>query len=107
MADRPLPIISRGRTKNGRSDAARGRPEHGSPRMTLVRRVGYASVAVVGAATVWATSVRAAVRPERPTPSPPKVLFANGYDLCKVAPLAAIEKAGGQHYNPGKFFFGV
>ena len=41
------------------------------------------------------------------TAAPPPTLFEKGYDLCKAAPLAAIEKTAVQQYKPGAFFYGV
>ena len=37
---------------------------------------------------------------------PPGALFRPGYDLCHAASLAAIRRAGGQHYKPGAFVHG-
>lgn len=57
-----------------------------------------AVVAIACAAAAAPTAVGAAS-----TGQPAKALFRPGYDLCHAASLAAIRRAGGQHYRAGAF----
>ena len=56
------------------------------------------AVAIAGAAAALSTTGAAAT-----TGQPPAALFRPGYNLCHAASLAAIRKAGRQHYKPGVF----
>jgi hypothetical protein len=61
-------------------------------------RLKLAAVAVALAAATLFTTVAAAT-----TGQPPRALFRRGYNLCHAASLAAVRRAGGQHYKAGTF----
>jgi hypothetical protein len=54
------------------------------------------AVAIAGVAAALSTTVAGAT-----TGQPPAALFRPGYNLCHAASLAAIRRAGRQHYKPG------
>jgi hypothetical protein len=63
-------------------------------------------LAALVAAVVLGVALTSSVGVAAPTSAaggPPNALFAKGYNLCRVAPLSAIRKAGGQAYRPGLF----
>jgi hypothetical protein len=57
-----------------------------------------AAVTIACAAATLSTTAAAAT-----TGQPPAALFRPGYDLCHAASLAAIRRAGDQHYKAGTF----
>jgi hypothetical protein len=67
----------------------------------MISRLRLAAVAISAAAAASPAAATATVG------QPPAALFRSGYDLCRAAPLAAIRKAGGQHYRAGRFSNGV
>jgi hypothetical protein len=60
-----------------------------------------AAVTLTSAAAMLPAAIASA-----PT-QPPRALFRSGYNLCHAAPLAAIRKAGRQHYKAGTFSHGA
>lgn len=66
------------------------------------RQIKLAAATIMCAAVAFPAGVAAAT-----TGQPPRALFRPGYDLCHAASLAAIRRAGGQHYKAGSFLNGA
>jgi hypothetical protein len=108
MGDHPPPLDRRA-APHTRLDNMHKTGQHNIEiaRVRFLLRLVFVSIVAVLTATASATSVKAAATSGRATASPPMALFNTGYNLCKAAPLAAIEKAAEQHYKSGAFFNGV
>jgi hypothetical protein len=67
-----------------------------------MRVVPYTILVVIAAALVLSASVGAAPRTATAT-APPSAMFKSGYNKCKLASLAAINKTTGKKFAKGTF----
>ena len=84
------------------AERTHARRTRGSASQRWGRRAAVVSATAVSAFIVAVTGT-AAARPASRLAGPPATFFSQGHNLCRAASLAAVRKAGGQHYKAGLF----